>query len=1321
MHIRKGNLYQTFLILLGAIATGILGIFFYREIAPEYLLYQDRYVALETLRSSYTGEPAPAFFKGVKQIVIERSDKGPPVIDRCVSCHVALQIEDFSPTVIAKDINGNSKYDAFGFPVKIENPNYVWKHLNDKIAELKDEKVNEQLKISGEGSKVKDRLEEALRLEALKAVQVGEYVYNVEKVLAMHPLIGKETRPFEFHSIDDYGCVSCHGGNGRGLVTDRAHGPVFDHQYEIENQGYRPKFLETDLSNDPLFSTVFNNKPGHRLIFQTNPIYVGALIQAKCMECHQNTQAVLKGSASSATAVLDRKQAATEQVEKGFKLEKEAVISLVELKSLIEAKGYENSLKLLEERTKDFKLSDEEKNKITQEIKFLKKTGKDKIAEALENSLKQSFGSEELANEFAKKFKLDPKVDLKEFLKATAKKNQATGTLYQKLEAIQLNQEILKHVENIEGSFQNALSDEEAISTIQTDIDRLTADFHHGQELYISQACYACHRIAGFSRGGVGPELTLEGESYPWYVKQKISWPQSDLPTSTMPNYQLDHEELEDLVTFVLGQKGAGKVRSDTAYKTFVQEWEVGKYKQEFEKPANPSEVRDLRYSMTVFATEGCAACHRLKGFESNVGFSVEKEKVSFDTLHQEHLWFQRLFPEETPGSTIIATVEKNKEEIDRRLAVDVRTNSILEEIEQKYPGMIEAFYTNFKFAARAKNSSKDPKAIAEWKERLNRILMVYIQEYGLGRLICPRPNWAGIYRTDQWLMEHFRNPTSHVPRSIMPVFPFDDTKFYALTYLLDKLGEKNRDQERLVTDHYGFDPALAYQTHCSQCHGEYRLGNGPIAEWIYPLPKNLRNADFLRNLTKEYVIQSITHGVLGTPMPPWGEVGQDKPFKNTQPILNAEEIKKLTDWLFSNLPGSTIFPTQTTPKWQYGPKDVLKELEQEGGELKGNEKACLNKDAPYFASLKLPVAQVEPNAISKIFDIIPNPLPGGEKELYYIKKKYYTPENIQQGHRFFLINCAPCHGTGADGAGVRAEVMHDAKPRMLINLDWLKTRDDMRLLRSIKYGVPGTSMTPWGDQTSSLQRLQLVIFIRSLTQDQEERSDLTHALYRAFDTAEYSVERARVQEFEQLDKLQKEFEQTKQKRQELDRLVFENKEKPENAFKIYQEELNLALKITQRKKVDDLFQKLRQSIKEQKEIYKSIGDGFLSIGADNSLMDNYLKLISLNQDRFVFEDEKLKERMINQKEFDKLQETILNVHDQNLKKAERSKILLEGKLSSNEINSELKAVEERFKTLFKQKGKFVSGLEHAKRLQAEQKNLLKDIMTITEENKSQK
>ncbi len=72
-----------------------------------------------------------------------------------------------------------------------------------------------------------------------------------------------------------------------------------------------------------------------------------------------------------------------------------------------------------------------------------------------------------------------------------------------------------------------------------------------------------------------------------------------------------------------------------------------------------PSKIHDLRYGMTVFATEGCAACHRLKGFQSNVGFAIEKDKEpTFDEMYRERNWFTSLFPEEALGSQIVKTIE---------------------------------------------------------------------------------------------------------------------------------------------------------------------------------------------------------------------------------------------------------------------------------------------------------------------------------------------------------------------------------------------------------------------------------------------------------------------------------------------------------------------------------------------------------------------------------------------------------------------------------------------------------------------------------------
>lgn len=871
----KGEIkWQYALIALGVVVTALFGVFFVRELFPEYKKYQEAFVALEEFRSTYTHEKPAPFKYGIKQIVLERSDKGPAVIDRCTSCHVALQIEAYSKLRVKKDEKGKVLLDGNGVPVKEENPNYIFKHLTEEIA-----------KLSKEGA-TKSDLKLAEHYKELMSLEVGEFKYSMDKVLVAHPLIGKETRPFEFHPIEDYGCVSCHGGNGRGLVTDRAHGPVFDGEYEVEHRGYVPKFLESDPNNDPKFSKIFNEKPGPRLLFQVSPIYVGALIEAKCVQCHNPS--------------------------------------------------------------KDY--------------------GKN------------------------------------------------------------------------EGEVKDILSN----------VDPLIRNYMEGRDLFISQGCYACHRVSRFSRGGVGPELSRSGDGYPWYVKESIVWPQADLKTSTMPNLKLDHDELEKLTTYLLGQTSSNKTLSEPALKAETLAWENGK-KQSFEKPVNEKQAHNLEYGMTIFAVEGCASCHRLKGFESDAGFKIEKESPTFVQVENERNWFEKLFPDNVTGSQIVKAIESNKEEINQRIISDLRKDSIVTKIEKNHPGTIEALYSNFKFAFRAKDHEGE--AISKpWRALVSKVFYQFINEYGLGRLICPSPSWSGVYRTDAWLFEHFKAPGSHVPKSIMPAFPFDDTKYLALIYMLDTLAEKNVNNQNVVWKEQGFNPEVAYKLYCSQCHGVNLQGNGPIAEWLYPIPKNLRKEGFLKNLTKEKAIESIVKGVPGTPMPPWGSLGDDKDFPNKTPVMTESEIKQLVDWIFSEVSETNTSEGYIPPKWNYKKEDVEKDLNNEGNSLlKDNSDPIFEKE--------------------------------GDKG-YFIKKEFYTQENLEAGRRFFVENCAACHGKEGDGAGPRAEAMYEAKPRMLTNYDWIHSKDDIRLIQSIKYGVPGTSMTPWGDLTSSLQRLQLVMYIRSLSGD---------------------------------------------------------------------------------------------------------------------------------------------------------------------------------------------------------------------------------------------
>ncbi len=800
------NFYQYALIFFAGLVVIGIGLFVYQELFPEYKKYQNVYVELEKFRSTYTGEAPAPFQKGIKQILINNPSGGPETIDRCTSCHVAIDLPHFSPT----------------------SPDYIWNRVDDSF----------------------------------KTMQVDGKPVNLEKVLQMHPLMPGETRPFQFHPLDQYGCSSCHSGNGRSLVAERAHGPVYDGSYKPFYSSHKPQFTEVDPDHDPTFSRMYNDKPSHDLIFQTTPILAGPLIAANCVQCHQPTKSQV--------------------------------------------------------------------------------------------------------------------------------------------------------------------------------VDQMTPTYVQGKELFVSQGCYSCHRISGYSRASVGPELTQEGNSYPWYVKESIVWPQADLPSSSMPNFRLDHEEIAALMTFLMAQKGNNKAVSEMDYTIHLSEWEKGA-KLPWEEPVNPIAIRDTREGQMIFASEGCASCHKLRGFTTNA-------------VNTDRPWFREEFPEQLSGSQLVQKMVDLSEEIDARIHIDSKRQGMIEEIDAHHPGLIESFYTPFKYAARVLDH--------ENQERLHRALLAFIEEYGLGRDIAPHLHWSGLYRDDAWLLGHFRNPNAYTARSIMPALPFDDSKFYMLSHLLHQFGQKNQEALQEVCQEQGFNPALAYEQLCSSCHGGQRQGNGVIAEWIYPIPKNLRDPTFLTHLTKEKAVESVLHGVPGTPMPPWGKG-----------VLTTSQAEQLVDWLYQGIPYDPR-KVASDAKWRYMPEDIVAEMKKEKSFLLPKP----NDELSYFI-------EKSPGAL-------------------FIREAFYTSDNLEAGQQLFGLNCASCHGNDGTGTGPRATSMVEAKPRMLTNLPWIQTRDDLRLLRSIKYGVPGTAMTPWGDQTTAAQRMQLVLYIRNLTRSGCWRTKLEEILYNRFDVA---------------------------------------------------------------------------------------------------------------------------------------------------------------------------------------------------------------------------
>ena len=128
---------------------------------------------------------------------------------------------------------------------------------------------------------------------------------------------------------------------------------------------------------------------------------------------------------------------------------------------------------------------------------------------------------------------------------------------------------------------------------------------------------------------------------------------------------------------------------------------------------------------------------------------------------------------------------------------------------------------------------------------------------------IAPDLSFEGLLRDEKWLYDHFKNPKSTMPDSIMPAFRFTDDEFKAMTaYLLTLKGSQAPA-----------DGTAIYKALCLRCHGEKGDGQGPIAEHLDPYPRDLTKSGFMNSKPEARLIASIRNGVAGTSMPAWGKL----------------------------------------------------------------------------------------------------------------------------------------------------------------------------------------------------------------------------------------------------------------------------------------------------------------------------------------------------------------------------------------------------------------------------------------------------------------
>ncbi len=238
------------------------------------------------------------------------------------------------------------------------------------------------------------------------------------------------------------------------------------------------------------------------------------------------------------------------------------------------------------------------------------------------------------------------------------------------------------------------------------------------------------------------------------------------------------------------------------------------------------------------------------------------------------------------------------------------------------------------------------------------------------------------------------------------------------------------------------------YLRHCSPCHGDFGLGDGPGAETLDPKPRDFSRERFRLVSTvdgiptQEDLIEVISRGIVGSAMPPHDHFSQDELAAVANFILVLTMNRRA---------------------------EIFQELAaEEGEELEWEE------------------------AIAKV------PLEPGPP-VSHPPAHAPTLDLLAEGEAYFQQNCASCHD--ADGRGRLRTDLLDEQDRPVLARDFQAGifkggSRPVDIFRRIRCGMPGTPMPAY--ELSPREAWGLVHFVESLIDPRaQEQARQRHQLFR--------------------------------------------------------------------------------------------------------------------------------------------------------------------------------------------------------------------------------
>ncbi len=249
-------------------------------------------------------------------------------------------------------------------------------------------------------------------------------------------------------------------------------------------------------------------------------------------------------------------------------------------------------------------------------------------------------------------------------------------------------------------------------------------EIQRGQQLFRENACWGCHKVDGFSKGNVGPELTYEGRIAVYSTIEHQLWePRYKVANCVMPYFFSQK---------VMNDPNTGK-----------EFWLDSLGKPHDVSTLDPADIDDPDISATL------SEHHDIGDGKYYYFVPLKSHEADVTALTTYILAQTGLNYSQDPSGRLARLAAYNGADPP---SVPVTADSGKLVFEQS--GCYACHYLG----------NPDNDAI------------------GMGGVAGPNLSWEGSRHSRQWVDAHYVNPQAFVPKSIMPVFPLSDSQRAALS-----------------------------------------------------------------------------------------------------------------------------------------------------------------------------------------------------------------------------------------------------------------------------------------------------------------------------------------------------------------------------------------------------------------------------------------------------------------------------------------------------------------------------------------------------------